>query len=58
MPGSSHLAVLCRAGSTVKESFSDRFKFFLYFGRIITTFSQKEKKKKDRSSQAKDFLLL
>ena len=28
MPGSSHLGVFCRARSIVKESLSDRFKFF------------------------------
>ena len=45
MPGSSHLAVFCRAKSIVKVSLSDRFKFFSYFGRIIVTSPQKENKK-------------
>ena len=46
MPGSSHLGVFCRARSIVKVSLSDRFKFFWYFGKIIITFPQNEKKKK------------
>ena len=44
MPGSSHLGVFCRTRSIVKVSLSDRFKFFWYFGKIIITFPQNEKK--------------
>ena len=46
MPGSSYLGVFCRTRSIVKVSLSDRFKFFWYFGKIIITFPQNEKKKK------------
>ena len=46
MLGSFHLGVFYRTRSIVKVSLSDQFKFFWYFGKIIITFPQNEKKKK------------
>ena len=46
MPGSSHLGVFCRAGSTVKESFSDRFKFFFYILAESSLHFPKKKRRK------------